>query len=175
MPRFFESEQDDYKLTLSTIDGFAEGLGIRLGVDDIKISSIIRLMWQEFPARGGLTQASTFKKAACFFCYFIAERPVQTTFSESQFGDLVAIPNHQNVMIAYNIVSNMLDGATIVSDDGSVKYLDKPLRLSKHSYCDLVFACRNLVPHSDFHTVALLFEQISYRNNPDASYPVLEF
>jgi len=168
---FFQNQSEDLIQVIATIDAFAEYWELEEDItfDHDRISSVIRGMWADFPANGGLSAASVFKKAANFFCYFVGERPIITTFPEEIFGEIVKIHNHQNVMIGFQIVANMLDGATINRAGQEPIVLQTPLRMSKHSYCDLIDACHSITSQAHFMMVALLLEQITYRNNPDAS------
>jgi len=175
MSSFFQSQSSDYEFILAHIDAFRDHWELdSIIFDESKISTVVHSMWAEFPAKGGIEEASTFKKAANFFCYFIAERPIISVFPREIVSDLSEIENHQNVMIAFDVVAKALDGATIIKSDDNIITLDKPLRLSLHSYKDLISSCRRITPSDHQHIIALLFEQISYRYNSNASNSIID-
>lgn len=166
---FFQDELNDRVLLLSAIDGYAEGFGLKgIDINTGIVDGIIRGMRAEFPANGGLAQASAFKKAANFFCYFVADRPISTKFPAEAIGELSELENHQNIMTAYHIVVSCLHKAT-VKKSGEVIILDEPIKLSAHSYADFIEACKAITPSSHFHLMSVFFEQLAYRFNPDAS------
>ena len=174
MSSFFQDQSTDYEFILAHIDAFSDHWGLgSIMFDETKISAVVHSMWAEFPAKGGIEEASTFKKAANFFCYFIAERPIISVFPQEIVSDLSEIENHQNAMIAFDIVAKALDGATIIKPDEDDITLESPLRLSLHSYKDLIFACRRVTPAEHQHLISLLFEQIAYRHNPKASNSII--
>jgi len=171
---YHDDETDDYLTILSIIDGYYQESGLPYAeVDSSKILAIIRMMKQDFPALGGLAAASPFKKVANFFCYFIAERPISTPFPKEVVGEkLASIPNHQNVMVAYHVAISCLNRAEIERNDKTIK-LENRIKLSTHSYIDLIHACKNIMPRDHFHLVSVYFEQLAYKFNPDASYPLV--
>lgn len=170
---YLTDEQNEYANVLAAIDGFAEGIGqSHLNVDLSVIENILREMRNEFPAQGGSEMASPFKKAANFLCFFVSEAPVKNPFPESIVGSEIAqIRNHQNAMVGLHIAFDALHEATIFRADGEVT-LKNRISLSKHSYIDMIQACANLSPASHFHLVSVFLEQMCYRVNPEASYPL---
>lgn len=166
-------EISDLTNVLAAIDGFAEGFGLSaLSVDVVAIEAILRGMRQDFPAQGGSSAASPFKKAANFLCYFVTERPVKNPFPAEIIGDDIArVSNHQNAMVALHIAVDALHNATIHRADGAIT-LSARILMSKHSYVDAVQALSNIQPSSHFHLVSVFLEQVCYRFNPTASYPL---
>jgi hypothetical protein len=129
-------------------------------------------MRQDFPAQGGSPAASPFKKAANFVCYFVTQRPVKNPFPAEIIGnDIARIPNHQNAMAALHVAVDALHNATIQRADGPIT-LSSRIELSKHSYVDAIQALSNIQPSSHFHLVSVFLEQMCYRFNPTASYPL---
>jgi len=172
---YCENELDDQLNVLAAIDGFADGLdlGGAIEIDQRAITEILRGMRQDFPAVGGSGNASPFKKAANFLCYFVANSPIRNPFPAAKVGDdIVRIPNHQNAMVGLHIAIDSLHDASIHRDDGVIA-LDNRIELSKHSYVDIIQACRNLAPQTHFHIASVLLEQMCYRTNPNASYPTV--
>lgn len=171
---FNESEQQDLNAVLASVDAFSEAWGLgSLAIDVEAVTSTLRGMRQDFPAQGGSAMASPFKKTANFLCYFVAERPIRNSFPTDVIGqELAAVRGHQNAMVGLHIVFDALHEATIIRSDGTVVALEERVAISRHSYCDLVQACSTLTPQNHFHLVANLLEQIVYRSNPNASYPI---
>ena len=167
-------ELTDHANLLAHIDGFVQGLGLTSAdIDDGKIIGVVRGMGFEFPAIGGQAAASPFKSAANFFCYFIAERPILSPFTSTALdNNILNIPNHQNVMVAYDVAVTCLHNATIHRADGDV-VLKNRIMLSQHSHTDLIHACRDVSPNTHFHIMSVFFEQLAYKFNPDASYPLV--
>jgi len=167
-------ELTDYGNVLAHIDGYAKGLGLPpIDVDGDKVSTVIRGMRFDFPAQGGEVGASPFKKAANFFCYFVAERPILNPFPKDVVGvNIAAMLNHQNVMVAYDMAIECLHNATIHRADKEF-VLKERILLSKHSYTDLIQACGSIMPQTHFHIMSVLFEQLAYKFNPDASYDLV--
>jgi len=155
------------------IDRFAKKLGIpELRVDSEKLTSVAGVLVRpDFPHADGLEQASPFKKAAYFFVWFVGERPILDGLKpEILGGDITGIPNHQNVIFAYHLAVDCLEGARIFRQDGQNVELTNRIKVSYHFYRDFVEAFSSTVPEDDFKKVSLLFEQLAYRDN-DASYP----
>ncbi len=169
---YSDDENDDYLNVLASIDGFTEGFQMPpLSIDEGKIGAILRGMRHDFPAQGGSTKASPFKKAANFLCYFVSEQPVKNPFARDRVGDEIPqISNHQNAMVALHIAFDALHNATIRRSDAELVVLSNRISISKHSYIDLIQACSKVAPNSHFHIVSVLLEQICYRSNPAASY-----
>src|SRR4029077_18492567 len=84
--------------------------------------------------------------------------------------ELKAIPNHQNVILAYHMAVDCLHGAEIYKGTHIVVLKNK-IKVSQHFFHEFVEAYSSAVPASDFKSVSLLFEQLAYKVNPDAPYP----
>lgn len=166
-----DDEEDDLKFLLAHIDAFVHGLGLnRIVVDEEELRQVVTNYRQDFPAVGGILKASPFKKAANFFCFFVAEKPVKSAFPESVVGPTISVlPNHQNVMVAYDLSKRLLHGATLTTKNGS-RRLDVEMMMSMHSYVDFIQATHDLKPSTHFHLMSLFFEQLNYRFNPGACY-----
>jgi len=117
-------------------------------------------------------------KVAYFVVNFIAERPMQSVFPDTfviHGTKLNSINNHQNAIIAYAIAVDSLVNAKIYSTCSETHKeieLNKRIEISKHSYVDIIDAMCDVSPVSHFKCIAVLFEQLSYRANPDASYEI---
>lgn len=168
---YTSDEREDLANVLAAIDGLAEGMGLELDIDQRQIDAILRGMRHDFPAQGGENNASAFKKAANFLCYFVANKPVLNPFPVAKVGDLVSrIPNHQNAIVGWHIAIDALHNAKIHRQDCEIA-LENRISLSRHSYVDVIEAVSTATPSSHFHLVSVLLEQMCYRVNPDASYP----
>lgn len=159
---------------LKYIDTFTSSLGMAdVSVDSDKCRNVIIGMHSDFPCIDGLSGASSFKKAANFLTYFVAERPIVTEFPSEALGEgIVKINNHQNALIGLCFVIDALHGASIHSgtDSEDIKILSEKIVLSKHSFIDVVDALASSTPQSHFKVVTVLLEQLAYKSNPDCQY-----
>ena len=71
--------------------------------------------------------------------------------------------------MALEIAIASLEGANIYRSDGTFK-LSNPIKLSGHSYVDIVDAVTGVTPSSGMKLVAVLLEQMAYRHNPECEY-----
>lgn len=156
------------------VDSFAEGLGLsELQVDPQSLRAVASaLSGEDFPHVDGVSKASPFKKAANFFVWFVACRPIIDTLPKNIIGeDLAAISNHQNVIAGYRMAVDCLHNAEFQRQDGKNVVLSNRIRVSRHFFRDFVEAFNAAVPEHHFKVVSLLFEQLAYKANPDAPYP----
>jgi hypothetical protein len=128
-----------------------------------------------FPHKDGVDKASVFKKAANFIVNFVAERPIVSPFPATSEIDpaLLRLPNHENAVIAFEVASDSLHGATVRRSDGEV-VLKNHISVSGHSYIDIIEALASVSPSQHFHCVAVLLEQLAYRANPECSYSCMK-
>lgn len=159
-------------------DKFLEDSGIlKYDVDEAKFISVLQVMRENFPHIDGLDKSNPFKKVATFVVNFIAERPFSEPFPDSFIIDgkqLNTIKNHQNAFMAYNIAVDSLVNAKIYQHGSETPLiLENEIKISKHSLVDIIEALSTATPSTHFQIVSVLFEQLSYRANPDASYPLV--
>src|SRR4051794_26270879 len=98
------------------VNSFAKALGLtELNVNPAGFRSVAAALARpDFPHREGLEKASPFKKAANFFVWFVASRPIQDELPLSLIGpELRSIQNHQNVIFAYHMAIDCLTGAEL--------------------------------------------------------------
>lgn len=155
------------------IDSFAKNLGLEeLSIDPQKLTTVAAaLVRPDFPHVDGLEKASPFKKAANFFVWFVAARPILSELPEALIGkDLKSIPNHQNVIFAYHMAIDCLHGAQLHRKD-KIEPLSVKIKVSQHFFIDFVEAFSAAAPVTHFQIASLLFEQLAYKYNKDASYP----
>lgn len=163
----------DFLNTVKFINDFTKNRGILTPIVDIrKIGELIALAKEDnHYAVGGADEASVFRKLATFMSYFIAERPIATTFPIDKIGErLHRINNHQNIIIALGIAIKSLKGAKVYRKDGQVVVLNNPIKVSAHSFVDIVDALTGVTPQHGMKMIAVLLEQMVYRQNPDCEY-----
>ena len=158
----------DYKNVLSHINDFTKGLGVNpCHVDEDKLySGVLQSMRMDFPYVNGLDSANVFKKAGYFMAHFIALQPVRSAFPRSAVGPLAEMSNHQNAIIALNITIESLHGATVIGDKGDSLLLSNRIKVSKHSYIDIIDAIRQASIAGHSKVFAVLLEQMAYKCNP---------
>jgi hypothetical protein len=155
------------------IDSFAKSLGVtELNVDPAAFHSVAAALTRpDFPHKDGVEKASPFKKAANFFVWFVAARPILDELPDSLITpELKSIQNHQNVIFAYHMAVDCLHNAEL-HKNGEVVILKNKIRVSVHFFHDFVETYSAATPQNDFKPVSLLFEQMAYKANPDAPYP----
>ncbi len=173
---FNDNVQDD----LLSILAFLEGVGYNhegesISIDIPKLRSILNGIRQDFPHKDGLEKASIFKKVATFMVCFIAERPIQSKITSigSMPAELFVISNHINTLVALFIGFAALHGASIHYSDGTTKLISNKIKLSKHSFVDLVDALSAATLTTHFKMASVLLEQLVYKSNPDCQYAPL--
>ena len=153
------------------LDGFAEAAKWTLEVNPQAMTAVAAaLVRPDFPHVDGVAKASPFKKAANFFVWFVASRPITNPIPPGYMDDDIRrMDNHQNVVVAYEFAMECLHNATIQRGDKDLA-LKNRIRVSKHFFKDFVEAHLAAAPISHFKTVSLLFEQLAYKANPGVSY-----
>lgn len=161
---------------LTYIDEFTKSLGEEnVQIDVEKCMSVLQVIRNDFPHKDGLEQANVFKKIANFVCYFIAERPIVSTFCVESVGEsLSKINNHQNAMVALQIAIDSLHGGVVKADSKDRQILKNRIQLSQHSYIDIIDAIRNISHVNHFRLLTVFLEQLAYKSNPDCQYKLLD-
>lgn len=158
--------------TLQYINEFTKSIGITsVDVDISKIKEIIAIAKEDghYP-EGGANNASAFRKMASVTSYFIAIKPIINAFPLATVGEsLCRIRNHQNAIVALSIATDSLHNATIYRKDGEFQ-LTNPIKISKHSYVDIIDALSWVTPSNGMKLVSVLFEQMAYRHNSGCEY-----
>jgi hypothetical protein len=147
------------------------------GLEDVdisvpKIQGILAGMRMDFPHFEGQDKASPFKKAANFICYFNAERPLANPFPASLAGDFLhQVSNHQNAIISFLYACEALHGASLHKHDCNEPcVIANPIKVSRHSFEDIIDALAVASPQSHFKIVSVLLEQLVYKTNPECQY-----
>lgn len=172
---FNERPEDDVVAILAFINGLAEIYCPDTGIfiDVPKIQTIAQGIRVDFPHKDGLEQASIFKQVSNFMNYFISERPVLGSFSNLP-AEILNIRNHENAIVAMLLGFSALHNASINKGTETIT-LSAPIKLSKHSFIDMVDALANIAPNTHFKVLTVLLEQISYKTNPECQYALHEF
>ena len=152
---------------INMLYGLCHGLAAKVPgsntyVNSLSIQGLVYNLYLHFPHDPGMDQASPFKKAAAFLCYWLAAKPLVMDPDpyppvNVKFGLLLALHSLENAILKIN------------GDDHTV---NEPLQISRHSLLDIVDAlvhCEN--PLDSFKFVSVLMEQIVYKTNPHCQYP----
>jgi len=167
--------KQDLLSLLTYIDNFTKAIGEEaVVVDDSMCLTLLRLMRQDFPHVDGLEKANVFKKVAHFMCYFIGERPIHSAFSKKNIGDIAGISNHQNAIVALQIAIDSLHGAEVRADSDNPMKLENRIKLSAHSYIDVIDAISNVTMGHDFNMLTVFLEQLAYKTNPECQYEIID-
>ena len=117
------------------------------------------------------SKLSAFDVAANMTTYIVAERPINNPIPNRFFGGVFDnVENHQNAMLAYAYGVSILHDAKITRSNGDMVVLSNPIAVSSHSYKYIIEALARVKPIDDKKIVRVLYEQLAYRFNPDASY-----
>lgn len=174
---FNEKPEDDVVAILSFINGLAEIYckDSTISIDVTKIQAISYGIRMDFPHSDGLEKASIFKQVSNFMTYFIAEKPILASFSSENFPpEVLKIRNHENAIVALLLGFAALHNASILKNGENVT-LSEPIKLSKHSFIDMIDALANISPNTHFKVLTVLLEQIAYKTNPECQYNLHQF
>lgn len=169
-----KNQLQDIVYVLKYINDLTKELGMSEGalIDADAVFRIVEGCRQEFPHIDGIDQASAFKLVANFVCYFVAERPIKSSFPATVIGEKLAkVENHQNAIVAFSLARTALHGAKIFRNDKTFD-VKNPIKISAHSYGDIVEALTGITPNGHFKLVTVLFEQLVYKTNPECQYEV---
>lgn len=165
----------DYTNILRHINDATHAMGIRnVQIDTRALWGVCMSMRTGFPHVDGLDKASSFKKVANFVACFLAILPIKTPVPQSMKLGALESPN-LNAIIAFDIAVACLNASTIHRKDGSFP-LRHPISLSDHSYIDIIDALsKGVTPHDHYKLLAVFFEQLTYKCNPDLEYNDRQF
>ncbi len=144
------------------VDAFAEALGLKeLNVNPIAFSAVAAALGRpDFPHRDGVEKASPFKKAANFFVWFVAEKPIIDDLPPTIIPpELKSITNYQNAIFAYHMAIDCLHGAEL-HKNGKIVILKNKIRCSSHFFYDFIDTYSAAVPSVHFKPLSLLFEPL---------------
>lgn len=163
---FSSNKTIDYFEIMTLIDSFVEANNATILVNEYKLFYMIKRIHTDFPCINGADNANVFKKSAAFLCEFVGEQVVES-FECQMSDELKKITNNGSAIIAFYIVTTMLNKATV--QGGNVN-ISNPIALSRHSYIDIIDALSSVTLHGSFRLVAVLLEQLVYKTNPDLQY-----
>lgn len=169
---YCENQKHDFINVLDYIDEYAGEIGVsQLAINTNSWRKACDKMRADFPCKDGLDKANIFKRAAVFVACFIEEKPIDSDgFKKSTLPTEISKHN-PNAIIALDIALTYISGATVERSDGKKYPINKGLKLSSHSYIDLIdMLSSGICLQSHFMVLSLLFEQITYKNHPDIQY-----
>jgi len=175
MPQFLFNDDPlhDTVFVLNFIDNYTKELGLGpIELDTRIIESVIKSCRIDFPHKDGLDKASAFKKVSNFICFFISERPILSPFENGLLEDISSINNHQNAIIGFELARAALHNSTILMSSNDIVLIKNPIKLSKHSYIDIIDALSNVTPVHHFKVVSVLLEQLVYKTNENCQYSI---
>lgn len=144
--------------------------------EDLMMRFINNLQKSDFPAYGGFSKASPFKKAAYIYVYLHNLNPFVGTLPENMVGEEIGRHSYSTAsLVGLSIVRECLWGAELTkksadSENTETVTIENPLDLSKHLLIDLVEASGGITPREHFKIFSLLFEVLVYEANPGLSY-----
>ena len=178
---FYHENRDIIKRNLlAAIEGIYENLGatdvtvniwsIGYLADSLRSAQVD----DRFPHIDGFADASVYKKAAYLFTQFCNYKPITGIAGIENLNEEVWKSNGdwKNVYMAYLLVKESLRNVSYTNRLGETIEL-KEIGVSPHTMADIVEAFSDDVPADKFKLATLLFEQICYKNNPDAQYKPL--
>jgi len=138
--------------------------------EDLGMRFVNNLQKSDFPANGGFSKASPFKKAALIYVYLHNLNPFVGTLPKELVGQEVARESHSTAsLIGLSMVRECLCGAELFKE-GDTVIIERPLDLSKHLLIDLIEASGGITPRDHFKIFSLLFEILVYEANIGLSY-----
>ncbi|CAC9621414.1 hypothetical protein [uncultured Gammaproteobacteria bacterium] len=165
---FSDNETTDYFEIMVLVDSFVEANSASIVINEDKLFFMIKRIHADFPCINGANNANVFKKSAAFLCEFVGEQVVET-FECAMSAELEKITNNGSAIIAFHIVTTMLNNATVQNGEKSIK---NPIELSKHSYIDIIDALNDITLQRSFRLVTVLLEQLVYKSNHELQYDV---
>jgi hypothetical protein len=165
---FSDNTAKDNVEIMALIDSFVEANSAKITINEHKLFYMIKRLHTNFPCINGANNANVFKKSSAFLCEFVGEEIVENF--ECQMSDkLKKISNNGGAIIAFHIVTTMLNNATV--QDGK-ESITNPIELSKHSYVDIIDSLSCITLDRSFRLVAVLLEQLVYKTNSHLQYDV---
>lgn len=124
----------------------------------------------------GIPNPSPFKRCAAFALAFMdAEHyPIYGEFKNYKYcSELETMRHFSGAVLVYEYIRYCLEGAVLNRSDDSTYTLSSPIKVSEHTFFDLIHALTLLSSDGPaaFHLTSLLIEQIAYLENVGASYP----
>src|ERR1700722_16845244 len=146
------------------------------GIKNVEVDrSILWAVLATFPqilVRNAATpNPSLFKRASAITISFMIKSPMAVPFKTGTIpAHIRDIANHQNAIGVFEYCRKALFGAVIYKTEKKADKLEHPIDLSLHSYCDVIHAIAQIKNDEPFHLLSLIYEMMTYRWNPNASY-----
>lgn len=172
-----EQLQKDALNIFEYINVFTESVGLPpIDIDVNKVGTICRRIRDDFPCGYGLENASIFKKAAVFIACFIESSPLDKDLLINTELPAEIKSKNFNAVIALGLAFKFMSLAKVTRSDGEIFYINKGIKLSWHSYCDILdMLSHGISLSTHFMVLSLLFEQMVYKTHKEIQYKVQEF
>lgn len=160
---------EDYKNILQYINEYTKGFGAQnVQVDPTRLTQVCLNIRSQFPHVDGIDNASAFKKVANFVAHFIHLKPIKSSISALGGAGHSDI----NAVVAFDIAILCLQHSHIRQKSGALTAINRGIYISDHSYHDIIEALSapNICPTQHYQILAVLFEQIVYKTNPQCQY-----
>ncbi len=177
---FFDKNKivEDQLNILEHINTYSEKIGIKnLSINIDKLSLVLQTLYVNFPCQDGMAEANIFKKAAAFVATFIENSPLEKdAFEKSNISEKLRRLN-ANAIVAFDVAIRIMVQAKVIRSDEKVMYISNPIKLSAHSYIDIL----DMLSHSGlnigqhFMCLSMLFEQMVYKTNEHLQYELIAF
>ncbi len=171
---YSEDKDNAYSIFLLHAQDFLEGFGANsISVDLNKLATFIKsLEKKSFPANGGYSKSSPFKKAAFFYVRLHECNPFSETINcnGKEVNGVSEFDHSMASLIGFSFVQRCLLGATVLKNDGNNEIIKEPIAVSDHYLKDLIEASRGITMEKHFRTYSLLFESLCYIKNSNISY-----
>ncbi len=164
---FTKNGRTDYFAIMALIDAFSETFEIKVGVKEDALFELMNRI--EVPCKNGVENANVFKKASTFLCEFVngSNGIIESIEGGEKLQEAITgIRNYESAFIGFYIVCALLKGATVNEN----KVIKNSIELSAHSHADIIDALSNITLVTNFKMVAVLLEQLVYKNNPGLQY-----
>jgi hypothetical protein len=120
---------------------------------------------------------SLFKRSSAFTIAFMQYPPLDIPFMNGGLPpNIKSISNHHNAIAAFEFCRRALFGGEIYKRVKGKKELqpeklEKFIKVSQHFYWDSIHAISTIDCDANFHILSLFYESLTYKDNPNASYP----
>lgn len=164
---FTKNGHTDFLAVMALIDAFSEKSKVKIRVREEDLYALMNRI--QVPCKDGVENANIFKKASTFLCDFVngGVGMIESIENNNILPTAITkIRNYESAFIGFFIVCVFLRDATVNKDN----IIEHSIMLSAHSHADIIDALSNITLHNNFKLVAVLLEQLVYKNNPDLQY-----
>jgi hypothetical protein len=120
---------------------------------------------------------SLFKRSAALTISFMGTPPLDIPFTHGKLPEhITRIPNHQNSIAVFEFCRRSLFNGQIYKHiagekEPQIEPIKNLIKVSPHFYCDTIHAISIIDCDTCFHMLSLLYESLTYKDNPTVSYP----